>query len=91
MQINKCYKVIITFFLINLNFISISCSNELFDKHIDREQQTITLQETCLKEGGKWQRFSDGCADNCDRYDKQKNISCIMVITYSCEIGRAHV
>ena len=44
--------------------------------------EAVTSPEACTQEGGTWQLFFDGCADECE---VGKN--CLQVLTVSCNCG----
>ena len=47
----------------------------------------VLLDNGCSRAGGKWKRFSSGCADSCFLARATSNPLCTMVLTDSCDCG----
>ena len=45
-------------------------------------------EQECLRVGGEWIEFNNGCVDSCDYRRNPVDISCIQVLTYGCECGK---
>jgi len=67
-------------------FVTIEAKEK--DKPSAIEFTNAMIKERCVKDGGAWTMFADGCADTCYRIEKE-NVSCPRIFRSSCECGES--
>ncbi len=64
-------------------------TNETNDSVTNMSTDT-SIEDICVKKGGTWTTFNNGCADSCayERQDPEDPLMCTQAITDSCDCGQ---